>query len=89
MARPSEKAKSETVSLAPLGVLAVFTVLMLTLPLGAYYSVDHYFPNNIILSSGAAVIAVQFIVAAYVYIAWREENESFKHETNEEKKKDR
>lgn len=63
-------------------ILAIFTVMMLSLPLATFYLIT-YLGGNTVVASGGAIIVVQIIIGAYVYIAWREETRDFEKEKKE------
>lgn len=58
----------------PMIILLLFSIAMLTLPLGTYFIIHHYLSMSTTLSAMGAVVAVQLIVAAYIYKAWQDES---------------
>lgn len=69
--------KPESVNYFPLVTLAIFTLFMLTLPLGTYYTIARIVPDSTVFAAMGAIVAVQIIVGFYIFIAWREENRDY------------
>lgn len=74
---PVASEKEEPVNYFPFVTLAIFTIIMLTLPLGTYYLIEKMVPNSTVFAAMGAIVAVQIIVGAYIFIAWREENRDY------------
>lgn len=67
-------ARSKPMGFEPMITLLIVSTAMLILPLATYFAIRHYIIDSTTIAAMGSIAVVQIIVAAYIFKAWRDEN---------------